>query len=63
MDRPFAELGDKRICYEIDGQGEPLVQIPGGALGLRNSSRVTPVLARHFRVVDFDIVAKVWPNT
>lgn len=53
---PFAELVDKRIWYEINGQGEPLVQIPGGALGLRNFSRVTPVLARHFRIVDFDLV-------
>ena len=53
---PFAELGEKHIWYEINGQGEPLVQIPGGALGLRNFSRVTPVLARHFRVVDYDLV-------
>ncbi len=53
---PCAELGDKRIWYEINGQGEPLVQLPGGALGLRNFSRVTPVLARHFQVVDFDVV-------
>ena len=53
---PFAELGQKRIWYEITGDGEPLVQLPGGALGLRNFSRVTPVLARHFRVVDFDVV-------
>ena len=53
---PFAEMKEKRIWYEINGQGEPLVQIPGGALGLANFSRVTPVLARHFRVVDFDLV-------
>lgn len=53
---PFAELGEKRIWYEINGQGDPLVQLPGGALGLKNFSRVTPVLARHFRVVDFDVV-------
>jgi pimeloyl-ACP methyl ester carboxylesterase len=53
---PFAELGQKRIRYEISGEGEPLVQIPGGGLGLRNFAKVTPVLARHFRVVDFDPV-------
>ena len=53
---PFAELGEKRIWYEINGEGEPLVQLPGGALGLKNFSKVTPVLARHFRVVDFDVV-------
>ena len=53
---PFAELGEKRIWYEINGEGETLVQLPGGALGLRNFARVTPVLAQHFRVLDFDVV-------
>lgn len=53
---PFAELGQKRICYEITGEGEPMVQLPGGALGMKNFSRVTPVLARHFRVVNFDMI-------
>ena len=53
---PFADLGEKRIWYEINGEGEPLVQIPGGALGLKNFSKVTPVLSRHFRVIDFDLV-------
>ncbi len=51
---PFAELGQRRIWYEINGQGEPLVQLPGGALGLRNFSRVTPVLAR--RIVKHRLV-------
>ena len=53
---PFADLGEKRIWYEINGEGEPLVQIPGGALGLKNFSKVTPVLSRHFRVIDFDLI-------
>ena len=53
---PFADLGEKRIWYEINGEGEPLVQIPGGALGLKNFSKVTPVLSRHFRVIDYDLV-------
>ncbi len=53
---PFVELGQKRIRYQISGEGEALVQIPGGSLGLRNFARVTPVLSRHFRVVDFDLV-------
>jgi pimeloyl-ACP methyl ester carboxylesterase len=53
---PFVELGQKRIRYEISGEGEALVQIPGGSLGLRNFAKVTPVLAHHFRVVDFDLV-------
>ena len=53
---PFAELGQKRVYYEISGEGELVVQLPGGALGLKNFSRVTPVMNQHFRVVDFDMV-------
>ena len=42
---PLANLGEKRIWYELNGQGEPLVLLPGGALELRNFSRVTPMPA------------------
>lgn len=41
----MAKLGEKRIWYELNGQGEPLVLLPGDALELRNFSRVTPVPA------------------
>ena len=40
---PLAKLGEKRIWYEL--KGEPLVLLPGGALELRNFSRVTPMPA------------------
>jgi pimeloyl-ACP methyl ester carboxylesterase len=53
---PFAELSNSKIWYEIDGVGDTLIQIPGGALGLKNFSKVTPVLAQHFQVVNFDVV-------
>ena len=42
---PLAKLGEKRIWYELNGQGEPLVLLPGGALELQNFSRVTPMPA------------------
>jgi hypothetical protein len=42
---PSAKLGEKRIWYELNGQGEPLVLLPGGALELRNFSRGTPMPA------------------
>ena len=42
---PLAKLGEKRIWYELNGPGEPLVLLPGGVLELRNFSRVTPMLA------------------
>ena len=41
----MAKLGEKRIWYGLNGQGEPLVLLPGGALELRNFSRVTPMPA------------------
>ena len=53
---PIAELNQKRIWYEITGQGEPLLQLHGAALGHQNFSRVTPVLAHHFQVVNFDMI-------
>lgn len=45
---PLAELGEKRIWYEPNGQGEPLVLLPGGALELRNFFRGTamPAMSR-----------------
>jgi pimeloyl-ACP methyl ester carboxylesterase len=32
---PFAKVNDTELYYEINGQGEPLLLIPG--LGLRSS--------------------------
>ena len=53
---PIAHIGQKRIWYQFSGQGEPLLQLHGTALGHANFSRVTPVLSQHFRVLDFDMV-------
>lgn len=53
---PIADLGKRRIWYKITGKGEPLLQLHGAALGHQNFARVTPVLARHLRVVDLDMV-------
>ena len=53
---PFAEFSGKRVWYEINGTGEPLIQLHGSALGLKNFSAVTPVLAKHVQVIDYDMV-------
>ena len=53
---PIADLAQKRIWYEVTGEGEPLFQLHGAGLGHQNFSRVTPVLSQHFKVVDLDMV-------
>lgn len=47
--------GGETIWYKTTGSGDPLVQIHGSAFGHRNFERMTPVAARDFEVVDFDL--------
>lgn len=47
--------GGETIWYKTTGTGAPLVQIHGSAFGHRNFERMTPVAARDFEVVDFDL--------
>ena len=42
------------LYYETEGDGEPLVLIPGFASGRSIWSRQTPALSQNFRVVTFD---------
>lgn len=51
---PFAELNDARIYYELNGEGMPLVQVPGAATGMQGYRGITPLMASSFRVLDFD---------
>lgn len=54
---PVARLADgKCIWYRDEGAGEPFLQVHGTALGHRNFDRITPVLARHVRCLDPDLV-------
>jgi pimeloyl-ACP methyl ester carboxylesterase len=50
----FADLTDVRCYYEIRGEGDPLLLIPG--LGCTSASwdPILPELARHFSVILFD---------
>jgi pimeloyl-ACP methyl ester carboxylesterase len=43
------------LWYRITGEGEPVVQIHGAGFGHFNFDPVTPEIARHFRVVDYDM--------
>jgi pimeloyl-ACP methyl ester carboxylesterase len=43
------------IWYEVSGAGPPLLHIHGSAFGHRNFERLTPIAARDFTVIDFDL--------
>jgi pimeloyl-ACP methyl ester carboxylesterase len=51
---PTVQAGEVRLYYEVHGEGEPLVLIPGFGTGAWIWYRQTPVLAREFQVVTFD---------
>ena len=45
----------ERIWYRKTGAGPPLLQIHGSAFGHRNFEKMTPLMAEHFEVIDFDL--------
>lgn len=51
---PKASVNGFKLHYEIEGDGEPLVLIPGFSSGLSQWTRQTPALSRQFRVISFD---------
>lgn len=50
----WAELSDVRCYYEIRGEGEPLLLIPGLGGNCRSWDPALPELARHFTLILFD---------
>jgi pimeloyl-ACP methyl ester carboxylesterase len=47
--------GGETIWYKVTGDGPPLLQIHGSAFGHRNFEHLTPLCARDFAVIDFDL--------
>lgn len=43
------------IWYRRTGQGAPLLHIHGSAFGHRNFEKMTPLMAAHCEVIDFDL--------
>lgn len=43
------------IWYKKTGTGAPMLQIHGSAFGHRNFEKMTPLVAEHFEVIDFDL--------
>ncbi len=51
---PIAKINGGEIYYKVEGNGPPLVQVPGAATGIQGYMRITPYLRDHFTVLDFD---------
>ncbi len=51
---PIAKVGDIRINYELEGEGEPLLMIMGFGSGIEGWHYQAPFFVRHFRVITFD---------
>lgn len=51
---PKSQLKETDIYYEIYGQGEPLVLIPGFATGLWIWYEQIPVFSKHYKTIVFD---------
>jgi pimeloyl-ACP methyl ester carboxylesterase len=51
---PFAILNDTKLCYEIRGEGEPLVLVPGFASGAWSWEWQANELSDDFSVITFD---------
>ena len=49
------EVNGVNLWYRLSGEGEPVVQIHGAGFGHFNFDPVTPLLAEHFRVIDYDM--------
>ena len=43
------------IWYRKQGSGPPMIQIHGSAFGHRNFEKLTPLVARDFEVIEFDL--------
>src|SRR5919198_4845644 len=50
-----AEVNGVNLWYEVSGEGDPVVQIHGAGFGHFNFAPCTPELAKHFRVIDYDM--------
>ena len=52
---PIANINGANIWYKETGEGPPIVQFHGGGYCHLNFQYATPLLAKHFRVIDFDL--------
>src|SRR5450631_906027 len=51
---PKVKVNGVQMYYEISGEGEYVLQVPGAVNGHEGYAAVTPGMAKHFKVIDFD---------
>lgn len=51
---PTVEVNGARIWYELAGDGEVVMQVPGAVSGHEGYALVTPAMVDHFTVLDYD---------
>lgn len=51
---PTAVVNGVNLYYEINGAGPWLLQVPGAVSGHEGYAAVTPGMAEHYRVIDYD---------
>jgi len=49
------EVNGVNLWYQETGSGAPVIQIHGAGFGHFNFATATPILSKHFRVIDFDL--------
>ena len=54
MTEQYAEVNGIKICYEIAGEGEPLLLVHGFGAKKENWIATFPELSKHFKVIRFD---------
>src|SRR5215469_10737097 len=52
---PTASVNGVRLWYQLRGEGKPLVQVHGSGLGHTNFAAFTPLMSKHFKVIDYDM--------
>ena len=51
---PKAKVNGVEIYYELAGSGDYLLQVPGAVSGHLGYADITPGMAKHFIVIDYD---------
>ena len=54
MEGSMIEVNGVNLWHRITGAGEPVMQIHGAGFGHFNLDPITPILSKHFKVVDYD---------
>lgn len=52
---PEVDVNGCKIWYQFNGEGEYLLQIGGAGFAHENFGFVTPTMAEHFKVIEFDL--------